>query len=261
MRFLSLFVALAALVIAATAQAAPAPVATNWDGFYVGGNVGGTFGDGTAKTGSTFSGSGYFAQTSVDSINANGKKSLSPVGFTGGIQGGYNHQIGNWVVGVEGDFGSDTASDSSSVTVVYPCCGPSTYTINQKVSSDWAMSIRPKAGYTFNNTFVGDVLGYITGGLVVSQMNYKEVFNDNFGQGAHEAVSTSDIAVGWSVGLGTEVALNSRWSVRPEYMYTDYGSISPSGRVTNNSGAFNSMSHSADLTSNIFRIGVNYKLN
>lgn len=261
MKLSSVILVLAALVVASVAQAAPAAPVTSWNGFYVGGNVGGTFGDATARTNANATGNTYFANSSITSLAANGKQSLSPVGFTGGIQGGLNRQIGNWVVGVEGDFGTDTSSDDKSTTVVYPCCGPSTYTLKQKVSTDWAMSVRPKIGYAFNNTFVGDVLGYVTGGLVVSQMNYKSTFSDNFGQNAYENVSKSDLAVGWSIGLGTEIALDSRWSVRPEYMYTDYGSVSSTGTLNGTAGATDPMSHSAELVSNIIRVGVNYKLN
>lgn len=237
---------------------AGAEAATDWTGYYAGLNVGAFVGDSDANTHAASAGT-YFANTSVTSIQAHGTQKLSPFGFTGGAQAGYNYQTGHWVLGIETDASGNTASDSKSTTVVYPCCSPSTYTISQKVSNDWAVSLRPKLGYAFDNTPIGDLLGYVSAGVVASEINYKSTFSDNFGLNAYESQNVSELHAGWSVGAGAEVALNSRWSIRPEYMYTDYGKVRPTGTLGATGGWTAPMEHSADLTSSVFRIGANYR--
>ncbi|MER2520513.1 MAG: outer membrane beta-barrel protein [Bdellovibrionales bacterium] len=245
-------------IAAIIAISAHAHAATDWSGFYAGLNAGAMLGESSANTHAANIGN-YFANSSVTSIIANGTQKLNPLGVVGGAQGGYNYQTGHWVLGLEGNASGSTASDSKSTTVVYPCCSPSTYTISQKVSNDWAVSLSPKIGYAFDSTPIGDILGYISAGVVASQINYESTFSDNYGLNAFESQNVSEFHAGWSVGTGAEVALNSHWSVRPEYMYTNYGKVRPTGTLNANGGSTAPMEHSADLTSSIFRVGVNYR--
>src|SRR5258708_40117116 len=77
----------------------------DWKGFYIGGNAGGAVGKSTPQTLPTFSLTGYFAQSSTVSIyNTSRQQTMSPQGFTGGGQVGYNFQHRMWVLGFEGDF-------------------------------------------------------------------------------------------------------------------------------------------------------------
>jgi outer membrane immunogenic protein len=127
-------VSAAALVFAQVAVAAdlprkapvyvPPPV-YNWTGFYVGVNAGGSIGrDPTTITQSGL-GPGSFISSNT----------MSPAGFIGGGQLGYNYQFApNWVVGVEGDFQGASQKDSSC----FLDCGGDiffgrTITVNQKL--------------------------------------------------------------------------------------------------------------------------------
>src|SRR5882762_4784322 len=74
---------------------------TDWKGFYAGGNVGVTAGRATADTSTVFSATGYFANSSVATINLGGRQKLQPNRFNGGGQVGYNWQSGHIVYGVE----------------------------------------------------------------------------------------------------------------------------------------------------------------
>ena len=65
----------------------------NWTGLYVGAHVGGGWGN------STWFDVGPGAGLVLDTSN---RHKMS--GGLGGLQIGYNHQVGNWVFGVEGDF-------------------------------------------------------------------------------------------------------------------------------------------------------------
>src|SRR5262249_39139137 len=95
-----------AMLAAASANAAdmaarPAyapPPAYSWSGFYIGGNIGYSWG--TAKDDATESttvlGGGTNVTTTSESQNING--------VIGGVQSGYNYQFGSWVWGWETDF-------------------------------------------------------------------------------------------------------------------------------------------------------------
>lgn len=230
----------------------------NWAGNYAGLNAGWGFGDAKAHTSTIFSPTGYFAATSVGSIANNGSQSVSPDGFTGGAQLGFNRQSGNIVYGFEGAFGSFDMHGSKSSGAIYPCCGPTNYTINQTVDTDWLLTMRPRIGYA-----TGNLLVYGTGGLSVTNLKYKEHFTDTFAT-ANDSDSTSTFRAGWNLGAGVEYAIKSNWSVKAEYMYTDFGSISD---TSTNLTAFtpaiafpsNVFSHSTSLTSNVIRVGVNFK--
>ncbi len=68
----------------------------SWNGFYVGGHLGGV--------------------TSSEDVSVGGITVLStdPSGFLGGVQAGYNYQIApNWLIGIEGELSWTSASGSS----------------------------------------------------------------------------------------------------------------------------------------------------
>lgn len=101
------------------------PTVYNWTGFYVGGTLGGASGSFDPSTTTAFSPMGYFATSGVLAIGAAGQQSISPTGFTGGFEAGYNRQASNVVFGVEGDIESFRLSGSAnSGPVLYPCCAP-----------------------------------------------------------------------------------------------------------------------------------------
>jgi outer membrane autotransporter protein len=72
------------------------PVPT-WNGFYVGGFLGGVTSSESATDG-------------VTTVNTD------PSGFVGGVQAGYNYQIApNWLIGIEGELGWTSASGGSDL--------------------------------------------------------------------------------------------------------------------------------------------------
>ena len=266
------FVALAAGGAASAAdlparQAFKAPAVApeptyNWGGFYVGGNAGYAWGSSDAVT--TADGVGtYFANSSPPAINALGSGTIHSNGFAGGVEAGYNWQAGSWVAGVESDFGAFDLNGSRTATGVYPCCAPSTFTINQQVSTDWLFTARGRLGWVWNN-----VLFYGTGGVAVTDLKYTNSFSDNFAGvffglpafNAAEGGSVSQTKVGWVAGGGVETALSGNWSVKAEYLYIDFGSISSTGTLTAFQGLSTApFSHSTNLSAGIARAGVNYK--
>ena len=70
----------------------PAPVGTTWSGFYIGGNLGAAFDPN---------------DLSIKDLSEEQDLTLkfsNDTELIGGVQAGYNWQMGNWLAGVEGDF-------------------------------------------------------------------------------------------------------------------------------------------------------------
>ena len=148
----------------------------NWTGFYLGINGGGGWGQSQWDGDRTFDVSG---------------------GLIGGTIG-YNWQIGQIVVGAEGDI--DWAGDQRHHDVL---CAAGCETRN-----NWLATVRGRLGYAFDR-----FLPYITGGLAVGDIN---ATRPGFPGG-----STSN--AGWTVGAGLEVGIASNVSIKAEYLYVDLG--------------------------------------
>ncbi|HTC92792.1 MAG TPA: outer membrane beta-barrel protein [Terriglobales bacterium] len=246
-----IFVLIFALVAMGTAQSG------NFTGFYVGVNLGGASGTSDAKTTTIFSPTGYFAMTSPGAIAIAGRQQLTPTSFTGGGQAGFNFQISHIVLGAEADFGHMQLSQSMQKSGTYPCCAPTGFTVTQSVRTDWLFTARPRLGVAF-----GPVMFYGTGGLAVTDFNYKARFDDTFAT-ATENGGVNENRTGWIAGGGAEFRITHRWSVKGEFLRADFGGVR---NTSTNLMAFsppiayptNVWTHRANLTTNIGRVGINF---
>jgi outer membrane immunogenic protein len=211
-------------------EARAAATAMNWSGFYLGAN-GGT-GLGRDRSELLF--------TSLPHIT------LSPLGFIGGVQGGYNWQAANWVFGVEADIQGSTMRDNKAC--VFNCNAVTFAQFDQRLP--WLGTVRGRIGYA-----AGSNLFYATGGLAYGEVKTR-IFS-SFG-GAN-TVDISNTRTGWTAGAGIETPfelfglLGPGWTSKTEYLYVDLGaSTTP---FTNN-GVTTTFATGA--TAHISRTGLNY---
>jgi outer membrane immunogenic protein len=225
-----------------------------WTGGYVGANGGITIGKADATT--TVPGPGdYFAGSSVTSINENGLFELKPKGFLAGGQVGFNVQSGSGVFGIEADFGLMDLSETDAVTIEYPCCAGTDYTISQTVETSWLLTVRPRVGVAAGNVFV-----YGTGGLAMTSVNYLASFDDSFAE-AHADASTDEQRIGWTAGGGIEVQ-SGRVSFKAEYLLADFGETTMTSDNFELFGAPEptvTFDHLATLRVQVIRAGVNIR--
>jgi outer membrane immunogenic protein len=111
-----------------------------------------------------------------------------PSGISGGIQGGYNWQFGQLVVGGEADIQASAAEDTFAA---------------YKFSNPWFGTARGRLGYAMSNVLLYATagLGYGRGRLVIA------------------GLSEDQTHVGWTGGGGIEVGLASNWSAKAEYLF------------------------------------------
>jgi outer membrane immunogenic protein len=178
---------------------------------------------------------------------------------TGGFTAGYNWQVNNAVLGLEGDINYFGFKGSATSTALYPCCAPDTFTINSSVSADWLATIRGRLGFLAAPTW----LLYATGGAAIADVKGSFNFTDTF-SAATESAAFRDTRLGWTAGVGTEYAFGGGWSFKAEYLYVDLGRASTTstnlvGFAGTTPYPSNVYTHSVDLKSNIVRVGVNYK--
>jgi outer membrane immunogenic protein len=245
--------------------APPPPAVFSWTGFYAGLNAGGAWGRSDATTsiscgpvpGFLFNyicGAG-FGQAEANVVNTAGTGSMSGSGFTGGGQIGYNLQNNNWVYGVEIDAESFHLRASRQGMAANP--GFYAAAITSSVSTDWLMTARGRVGWAHEN-----LLAYVTGGVAATNLQASHTFLDNALPGVTAAWSGSATKLGWTVGGGLEYALSRNWSVKAEYLFVKFGSVSASGIISTGPGApgyANAISTSTDLTAQIARGGFNYR--
>ena len=212
-----------------------APVAApayNWSGFYIGVNAGVSIGrDPTTQSNAT---------TGV----VLGSFNMSPAGFVGGGQIGYNWQFApNWVVGLEGDFQGTSQSDSSCIG---NCSGGGFhYTATQKLN--WFATARARLGYTN-----GDWLWYVTGGGA-----WGEIHNDFAAFVPIDGSGSANFSQsGWVVGGGVETHLWGGWTAKAEYLYLDLGSLTD---FVFDPITLDTFTMKSDIRDHIVRVGLNYK--
>lgn len=230
----------------------------SWTGFYVGGYAGNNNGRASANTSTVYSTSGYFSPTTVGNINRVGTQIIKSNNFTGGGTIGYNFQKRNFLIGAEFDFGANRISQSVSGSGTYTSTTAG-FTITQSVKSNWMMTLRPRVGAATKK-----VLLYATGGLAVTNLKYAGNFTETSLSGT-ESGSFSKTKKGWAAGGGIEFKVSSRWSVKTEYLFSQFGrdsitannfTVFPGNTPLPRSDVF---THSTDLKSHNIRFGVNYR--
>ena len=235
--------------IKAPPPAAPAPVPTyNWSGFYIGGNAGGAWGNFDPISAMPLLPGGVIAPD-VSIFNALGaSQGIKPNGFTGGAEAGYNFQWHNIVFGLEGDCESLRLSGNSTVAGFFAPAAP--VNLSASAHASWLATARGRIGITADNW-----LFYGTGGVALTALRGGFTFTDPTAGDTEPPASLSTTRVGYVAGGGLEVGSWSRWSVKVEYLFVDFGRVSTVGPFD----AVQPIDNSIELKASIVRGGVNYR--
>jgi outer membrane immunogenic protein len=258
---------------------APVELPYNWTGFYIGGNVGYSWGrgqtdllDASTSTVSEFRGTTPCPPGGCPALPAglgaptagiaSGTANMN--GFLGGVQAGYNTQFNTFVLGAEVDIqatgqrGSIALFDPTNFVLA---------AVNDKMP--WFATFRGRIGVLPAPRW----LLYVTGGGALTEIDQDIAV----AAGTLAAVSsTNTTRFGWVIGGGVEAAIErSNWTVKAEFLHMDFGSISTAavgGSSTTTltgfpSAPFNTViatttaaALNTRVRDNVFRVGANYRI-
>lgn len=289
---------LAALAASAPAMAADLPVKApvykapvmapevfSWTGFYIGGNLGYSWGradtDFTETTSGTSSSQvfrtagptpvGPPTVTAFGPLTAGASGRTDLRGWLAGGQFGYNWQSGSMVFGFEADAQATGERGDTTICVTTGCpAGGIFASANYKLP--WLATVRGRVGVAVAPKW----LLYATGGLAIGEVETS--FAGGLGGVPIATISSNTTRAGWVVGGGVEGALDNNWSAKLEALWVDLGSFDTSfGGVTNTSVTnalntpqldFNTVTTTTSTTSGgfhshvtdlIVRVGLNYR--
>jgi len=235
-----------------------------WSGFYVGANIGYSWGN--------LDSTGYVDPFNEPTLDLNfpggGSSATARVdGFIGGVQLGYNWRLApRWLAGIEADIqGSGQKGSSLGVfsgttsSCSTPVCAYTNITdVTAKLS--WFGTVRARAGVEENGIWFYGTSGFACGRITISGTN---TFTATDASVVPNTVvlstpfSYSRTNSGWVAGAGAEGRLGaSKLTWKIEYLHLDLGSVG--------GGSFGSVPHvtvnSAKFTDEIIRLGFNIPL-
>jgi outer membrane immunogenic protein len=214
------------LLCAVAAAAVAAPASADWSGLYIGGHVGGTWGD--IETTNVSDTTTFFTSDNSD---------FSPEGALAGAQIGYNLAFSKWVVGLEVsgttlDFDEVLRADDDQF----------------QASVDWLGVASLRAGYEVSPR----AIVYLKGGYATGNVQTRVI--DTLG-GATGTFATDETHGGWMAGAGYERLISSDVTVALEYNYIDLGNQDHRGPGSTGGVAVND----ADVTMHAVNVRLNWQ--
>ena len=222
--------AFGALALGSPAMAADMPLkaphlrpAFDWSGFYIGGHTG--YGRGSSSA------------TLSDPLPVSTTGSIFS-GVIGGVQGGYNVQLpSGLLLGVEADMTFPNYIISNKI--VSTLTGAHSEVVE---ALDYAGTVRGRIGYASGHWLV-----YATGGFAFAGERF--INTPDVGGTDQKHIN---VRPGWAAGAGVEYAFAPHWSVKLEYLYSQFDRANirfPSGAE-----------HTSTLDFQQIRIGLNRKV-
>ena len=209
-------------------KAPPVPAVVpiyNWNGFYIGANVGIGIGS---------------KDWNFVNVPAGARIEHDVTGPLAGGQVGFNFQTGAWVFGVEGMFDwANLKGDSACPNAAFNCVS--------KVRS--LASATGRIGYAW-----GPALIYAKGGAAWASDRYRtEIAATRL-----EFDFASETRTGWTAGGGIEYGFGPNWSLRFAYDYYDFGT-----RRVDFFGSTGVFSDTREIEQHFHTVtaGVNYRFN
>src|ERR1700737_5004744 len=227
--------------------------AYDWNGWYVGANVG--LIRGSSNWSATQPGAGVPGLNGIFDLPFNFDFMAGTGSYAVGLQAGYNYVApSRLMLGLE----TDVSAPNSDVLVPYSVRGSQTVTspLTGQVTYGEAVihygSARARVGYAFDHFLL-----YGTGGLAwtYDQVTRSQDAGASFsGFAAPGTVDTKLLwRLGWAAGIGVEIPLADSWTAKAEYLSTGFGRkgvMFPTAMER----------FESDLAMQSIRLGVNYRI-
>ena len=238
----------------------------SWNGFYIGGNVGYSWGRSDTDVEYFSTVTGLPIAPPAGSITS---QKFNMNGWLAGGQVGYNIQSNNWVYGIEidgqwtGQKGDANFLCAAVAVSAGPCLPGLTFlpggvtgaALSLEEKLQWFVTVRGRVGVLAQPS----TLLYVTGGLAFGSVKANGVLASTNAQlvATSLAFSDKDTNAGWTVGAGIEHRIAGNWTAKLEYLYMDLGTFHYT--VAFPAAPTIGARINSDVTDHIVRIGLNYK--
>ncbi len=202
------------------------PPRYNWTGLYLGGHVGLATGQTSGEV--AFGGSGINTDYDMN-------------GALWGAHVGYNYQMGQTVLGIEGSWSGLDVSGSETCVLFLNCSR----------KSDWLAMLVGRVGFAMDRAMIYGLAG-------VAWSNVETNVRDGFGIGVR--LNGDATHVGWVVGAGLEYALSPRVMARIEYNHVDLGSKTHDLDASIGGMPLGTLPSKVEATIDTIKIGVSMKI-
>jgi outer membrane immunogenic protein len=214
----------------------------NWTGFYIGGEFG-----------------GGWASNTVTIVTQSSATPGFPVGFTstrdlsgllGGLNAGFNYQINQFVVGIDGDY--TWSGLTGSATETSPTTGDVALE-NGRI--DWISTVTGRLGFVAGSNW----LLYGKAGWAWAGWRGNTTTLNPAQTAILSTSSGSTTRDGWTAGAGIEWAFAPRWSAKVEYDYVGFDQTNYAiTEVNATTGAVTFPLRSASSYLNMVKAGITY---
>ena len=240
--------------------------AVHWQGPYVGAYLGGGIANNQISTNTgNVTDSSYFPTTvDVNAVSGAGSVSNTPNSAIAGIQAGHDWVWQQMIYGVVIDYGAMPLHTSNTVNKIYPD-NSSTYSVYTSMSTNWLMTLRGRVGY--ETVMHWPSLAYFTAGMAIAQLRVNTSFNDNSPLLGRGGSNSSQNQIGWTAGLGVELATYEHVTFDIEYSYIKLPAVKVASNIANSAGGFgvpvNSLNSpfttTGEFHASLIKLGVNYR--
>jgi outer membrane immunogenic protein len=204
----------------------------SWTGFYLGGNLGAGWNHGNIS----------------DSAGAFTWGANNSTTFVGGAQVGFNYQISNVVLGIEGDFDWFANNNNSGAGTSIAAGGP---VVQGSNNGRWLTTLTGRVGLAADRLLV-----YMKGGGAWVGSNNLTL--SNVVGGGSVSIGNSNTSSGWVGGAGIEWAFANNWTAKFEYDYVGLSNNSLTATIPGiGPDTFSTSSRNVQMVT----VGVNYLFN
>jgi opacity protein-like surface antigen len=182
--------------------------------------------------------------------------SVNSNSLIGGLQAGYNWQIGQWVLGFEQDF------QFTGLKPGFAFAAPAGFFAagdSMSVKTDYLSGTRVKLGLAWDRALI-----YAAGGLETAELDVSSIYAAR-GAGGSPALGFTDahkLHFGYNLGAGFDYAVTNNVFVGIEYRYFNVGKETYNlGAFTPAGGAAQTVSSTVDLKASEVTARLNFKLN
>lgn len=255
------------LVLSLLSLSSTAVYASPFNGVYAGIGVGGS--QARFETNQRAEISPLFGGAPIFDIVIMSKPDLTDQSWAGNVELGFSHLFNqHFFIGIEGDADTQDLSDSNPVSV-NDSIGGFNFVAYKKaeLTNEYAITLDPGLVIGENTLFyakVGPAWGHFKG---EGSAQYNQPIGGLTTLSAANSFSKDKYEDGVRVGLGIERYVSTSFSVKLEYLYTDYGTVhsgtvitSPVHSTTPIPGLGGSLTNSDKVTAknSSIMLGVNY---